>query len=75
MKSRFKSQFYDIFMKVMGTATVDEAWSMNSIAEWDSLKHIQLIAELEDELNIQFDYEDIVTMNSIEKIDEILCKY
>jgi len=59
----------------MGTTTVDENWSMNSIAEWDSLKHIQLIAELEDELNIQFDYEDIVTMNSIAKIDEVLCKY
>jgi acyl carrier protein len=75
MKSRFRNQFNDVFMKIMGTATVDESWAMNSIAEWDSLKHIQLIAELEDELSIQFEYEDIVTMNSIEKIDEVLCKY
>jgi acyl carrier protein len=75
MKTRFEAQFKEVFKKVVGTKDFDESWAMNSIAEWDSLKHVQLIAELEDALNIQFDYEDIVTMTSIAKIDAILCKF
>jgi len=75
MKTRFENQFKEVFNKVIGTKEFDENWAMNSISEWDSLKHVQLIAELEEKLNIQFDYEDIITMTSIEKIDTILCKF
>lgn len=75
MKTKYKEQFEEIFKAIMGTTYFDENWAMNSIAEWDSLKHIQLIAEVEDVLNIQFDYEDIIVMNSIAKIDEVLCRY
>lgn len=75
MKTKYKEQFEEIFKTIMGTTYIDEKWAMNSIVEWDSLKHIQLIAEMEDTLKIQFDYEDIVIMNSIAKIDEVLCKY
>jgi len=75
MKNKFEHQFKKVFKRIMGTTHVDDSWVMNSIAEWDSLKHVMLIAELEETLNIQFDYEDIIGMTSIEKINEILSKY
>ena len=75
MKNKFEQQFHNVFKKIIGTSHVDDSWEMNSIAEWDSLKHVMLIAELEEELSIQFDYEDIIRMTSIAKINDILIKY
>ena len=48
---------------------------MNNIAEWDSLKQVQLIAELEEKLGLEFEFEDIITMTSIKKIDSVLKKF
>ena len=75
MKNRFEYQFHEVFKKIIGTTHVDDSWAMNTIAEWDSLKHVMLIAELEEKLNLQFEYEDIIRMTSIAKINEILSKY
>lgn len=75
MKSNYKDKFIEVFKRVIGTNDVDENWAMNDIAEWDSLKHVQLISELEEELGIELEYDDILSMTSIEKIDVILCKY
>ena len=75
MLSKYEKQFTEIFCRVMGVNKLDENWVMNEIAEWDSLKHIQLLSELEEELNISLEYEEIATMTSIKKIDEVLCKH
>ncbi|MBC8320434.1 MAG: acyl carrier protein [Bacteroidetes bacterium] len=42
--------------------------------EWDSLKHITIIADLESEFDVLFEPEEIVEMNSSEKIVEIIRK-
>lgn len=39
--------------------------SMDSVAAWDSLKHMKLIMALEQELDIEFDDEEIVDMLSV----------
>ena len=75
MKNKYETKFKEIFCMIMGTTEVDESWVMNELAEWDSLKHVQLLSELEDELNLSLDYEDILSMTSIRKIDDVLCKY
>ena len=38
---------------------------MDSVAAWDSLKHMKLIMALEQELDIEFDDEEIVDMLSV----------
>lgn len=38
------------------------------IEEWDSVAHIQIIFELEEAFELQFDAEEIVELNSVEKI-------
>jgi acyl carrier protein len=47
----------------------------NSIPEWDSVAHMSLIAELEDVYDIMLDTDDIVAMETVEKIRTILVKY
>lgn len=45
------------------------------IAEWDSVGHMTLVAELEDRFNIEMDADDIIDFSSYEKGKEILAKY
>jgi len=75
MTNKYKDDFEIIFKKVIGVNTVTDDMEMNNIAEWDSLKQVQLIAELEEKLGLEFDFEDIIIMTSVKKIDSVLKKF
>ena len=47
----------------------------NTIEAWDSIGHMQMIAELEDAFEIEFEMDDIIDFNSYKKGFEILAKY
>ena len=47
----------------------------NSIKSWDSIGHMQMIAELEDAFEIEFEMDDIINFSSYDKGIEILVKY
>jgi acyl carrier protein len=49
--------------------------SQKDIVKWDSLKHLNLIVEIEDKYDISIEPEDISDMVTIEKIVEIINKY
>ena len=45
----------------------------DDIEEWDSVAHIQLVFEIEEQFSVQFEAEDIHKMNSISiLIDKII---
>lgn len=46
-----------------------------SISEWDSVGHMQLVAALEETFDIMMDTDDIIDLSSFEKGKEILKKY
>lgn len=46
-----------------------------SVSGWDSVGHMQLVAELEDAFDILMDTDDIIDLSSYEKGMEILKKY
>lgn len=46
--------------------------SMQNCEMWDSMKHIEIITTLEDELGISFNIEDIPKLTSMEKIVEAI---
>lgn len=46
--------------------------SQDSIENWDSLRHLNLIVELEESFNKSFNPEDIAEMTSLEKIIDFL---
>jgi len=47
----------------------------NSIAEWDSVAHMALIAQLEEVFDVMLDTDDIIDMSSPLKAKTILTKY
>jgi acyl carrier protein len=49
--------------------------SYRSIAVWDSIGHMGLMANLEEKFGITFETEDIIDFSSFEKGKEILRKY
>ena len=72
-KQKFNKAFmtaFDIEESMLGSDLKYE-----SIQEWDSIGHMQLIAELEDSFEISMEMDDIIDFSSYEKGKEILTKY
>jgi acyl carrier protein len=63
----------------LGTFNIEEkdlkGLQYQAIEDWDSVGHMQLIAELEDAFDIMFDMDDIIDLSSYEKGKELLRKY
>lgn len=54
---------------------VNSSLAYQSVEEWDSVAHMNLIAELEDAFGIMMDTDDIIDFGSYDKGIEILAKY
>lgn len=71
-------KIYDqVFVK---TFSIDESilgdkLEYNTITEWDSIAHMLLISELEEEFDIVMDIDDIIDFSSYNKGFELLEKY
>ena len=65
-----EKKVYEVISKVMKVPieklSIDS--SPDTLEEWDSLSHINLIMSLEDEFNIQFSEEQIIEMLNVELI-------
>ena len=53
----------------------DDKVKYNEIPEWDSIGHMTLISELEENFSISIDTDDIVDFSSFEAGKKILSKY
>lgn len=63
--------FRDVFDD--DTIIVTEETTSNDIEDWDSLTHITLISEVEDEFDMKFAMKDVVGMKNVgEMVDIIL---
>jgi acyl carrier protein len=67
----------NIFSHIMGIPKneLNDSIAYNSHPAWDSLKHLQLISELETEFDIEFDMDDIIAMENFGLIRELTAKY
>lgn len=69
-------KYEQIFMEMFGAGKEElQKLVYQSIPEWDSVGHMQLIAALEDEFGIMFETDDIIELDSFEKGKEFLKKY
>ena len=70
-------RLYESFAKALSIPAeqVNDALTYNTIAQWDSVAHMSLIAELEQVFEVMLDTDDIIDMNSVAKAREILQKY
>jgi len=72
-----KEKLIDVFSEALGVSKeiITDTLQYNSIAEWDSVAHMNLIAELEERFDVMLDTDDIIDMSSLSKAKEILQKY
>jgi len=54
---------------------VTENLTYNTIPEWDSIAHMALIAEIDDQFDTMLDTDDVLEMSTFAKAKEILAKY
>lgn len=64
--SRLQRLFADLFALSEHDVTLDT--SAETLAEWDSLKHLQLMLMLEEEFRVQVSPETMEQLTSVERI-------
>jgi acyl carrier protein len=70
MENRIKQVMAAVFE--VDVSEIDDNSSPDTIDQWDSLKHMNLILALEEEFEVRFDDEDIMNMITFESIFSIL---
>ena len=70
MKERIKN----VIKRVFDLDQVTNNISQMNCDKWDSLGHLNLIVELEEEFNVSFEPEEISEMTSLKKIEKKLEK-
>jgi len=71
VESRLKKIMSDVLN--ITTEDINEEASMETISEWDSMKHMELIAAIEESFDIpRLNMDEIVAMVRFAKIVEIL---
>lgn len=64
----------EIIKRVLELESVDATCSQSTCENWDSLRHLNLIVELESEFSTEFEPEEIAAMKSVKDILDILEK-
>ena len=72
-----ESKIKDIFCEVLGLPApeITDTLAYNSCVQWDSLKHLQMVAMFEETFDIEIEMDDIIAMENYGKVKEILHKY
>lgn len=70
-------KYNDVFCEVFGVSLeqLNSDFTNESIAEWDSIGHMNLISTIEETFDIMLDGEDIMQFQSYEQGRDILKKY
>lgn len=61
-----------LMRKVFNTQDISHLTTQSNCDKWDSLRHLNLIVELEEEFDVEFEPEEIAEMKSFDKIKQIL---
>lgn len=71
-----EERIYRLVAKVLeiDPARVVPGFSRNHAASWDSLRHIQLVMELERDFGVTFDLDEIPTLTTVEAITDAVVR-
>ena len=70
MEEKLKTVISNVFE--LTSDKIDESTTMESIEQWDSLKHMELIMAIEEKFGIVFETEEILEITSFTGIKDIL---
>lgn len=62
----------EILRQVLELDSVDRNCSQATCEKWDSLKHLELVIEIESEFDVELEPEEMVKMKSFNGIKKIL---
>ena len=62
----------EIMKNVLGEQEIDINGTQDSLENWNSLRHLNLVSELEDEFDVEFEPEEIAEMKSVKIIVEMI---
>ena len=69
-----KDKIIKIMKDVLETEDISLNTSQDNCENWNSLRHLNLVSELEDEFDVEFEPEEIAEMHSVNSIIEIIKK-
>lgn len=72
-RTKYENVFKEVFPEHVGA--FDESFTFESVEEWDSLTHMELISKLEETFDIMFETNDILHFESFENGLRILTRY
>ena len=75
MSEKIEGMLETIVKKVLRVDEARDDMSMKSVPTWDSLKHIELISEIEEAFQINVEIEDVMHMTDVKGIRNVLKKY
>lgn len=70
-------KYKEVFCRVLNVSenVLNEKFTFKEVPQWDSVAHLSLISELEDEFDVLFESEDILHYGSYLNGIEILKRY
>ena len=76
MKMSNETLFNEIISKILiiDLEKINDSISRDNFKDWDSMTHVVLISELEQEFKITFSDEDIISIKTVGDIKSILQK-
>jgi acyl carrier protein len=70
-----RKRFEDLFKRVMKIDYFSENLTMQKLSQWDSLKHVELLTEIDEEFHVDIDPTRLWKMTSVGGIIEVLSEY
>lgn len=68
-------QLQEIFRNAFSSdVSISSETNKDNLPEWDSINHLNLIVELEDQLNLQFTPEEIESIKSVHILLDLIQK-
>lgn len=67
-----EEKVFKILKDVLEMDEVSMNTSQDNCENWNSLRHLNLVSELEDEFDVEFEPEEIAEMKSVNNIIEII---
>jgi acyl carrier protein len=75
MDNSIKEKVFEIFKDVLEIQSVSPDMTMDNTVQWDSLRQLALVTEIETQFSIDLEFDDILQMTAIGTIIEIVEKY
>lgn len=75
MNAENQKRFEDLFCRILHVPDFRGDYSMGTLVRWDSLKHVELLTEIDEEFNLSIDATELWKMTSVQGILEVLSKY